>query len=588
MRARLSLLSLWLCGIAASCSRSPRGADAATHRDARAIVMPPSWPYAAASGAVAAEHGMVATDAPLATHVGATVLRNGGNAVDAAVATAFALSVVFPAAGNLGGGGFIVLHMGDGREAALDFRETAPGAASRNMYVGTNGHADDRSITGDLAAGVPGSVDGLWEAHERYGSRPWAELLAPAIRLADEGFTVDSDFAHAIYSDSVRLARFPGSAALFFPDKHVPRPGERWRNPELAAVLRRISANGPKGFYEGKTAQLIEAEMRRGGGIITQRDLAGYHARWRDPVVFTYRGHRVLSMPLPSSGGITMALAAHELSHYDLHASGWHSSESLHLFAEAMRRGFAVRNEMLGDPDFAKVPTAELLSQSYADSLAASIAPARATPSSSIHVGTGASTEGHQTTHFSVIDGQGGAVALTTTINGGFGAGVVVPGTGVLLNDEMDDFATEPGAPNMFGLVQGENNAIAPGKRMLSSMSPTIVLGADGTPLLVTGASGGPTIISSAFEVMSNVVDYDMDIATAVSAPRVHDQHLPDTLFYEAGGLPDSTLAALRAMGYAMASAPRGDIGIGASILRRGGKVYGMADPRVSGLAEGY
>ncbi len=531
---------------------------------------------------------MVATDAPLATNVGAAVLRGGGNAIDAAVATAFALAVVFPEAGNLGGGGFLVVHMADGREASLDFRETAPGAATRNMYLGADGHADDRSITGHLAVAVPGSVAGLWEAHERYGSRPWAQLLGPAIALAEQGFIVDSEFARAVHGDSARLVRFAATAALFFPGGHAHSPGDRWRNPDLAATLRRIATAGPKGFYAGRTAELIEAEMHRGGGLITRQDLGAYHARWRPPITFTYRGRRVISMPPPSSGGITIALVAHELSRYDFRAMGWHSPQSLHLFAEGMRRGFAVRNALLGDPDFVPIPTSRLLSQGYADTLASSVLADRATPSSTVRIGNGAAVEGRQTTHFSIVDGHGGAVALTTTINGSFGAAVVVSGAGFLLNDEMDDFAAEPGRPNMFGLVQGEANAIAPGKRMLSSMTPTIVLGDEGKPLLVTGASGGPTIISAAFQVMSNVIDFGLDIGTAVRAPRVHHQHLPDTLFYEAGGFDERTLTALRAMGHRVAPVPPGDIGIGASILYRAGLVQGAADPRVRGAAEGY
>jgi gamma-glutamyltranspeptidase/glutathione hydrolase len=532
---------------------------------------------------------MVATDAPLATHVGAMVLRNGGNAVDAAVATAFALAVVYPGAGNVGGGGFLVAHMGDGRDAALDFREAAPGASSRNMYLGANGHADDRSITGELSAGVPGSVAGLWEAHKKFGSRPWAELVAPAIELAEQGFAVDSDFVGAIHGDSARLVRYPGSKALFLPNGKVPSPGDHWKNPDLAAVLRRVATDGPKGFYEGRTAELIEAEMHRSGGIITKKDLASYQAKWREPIVFDYRGHRVISMPPPSSGGITMAIVAHELSHYDVRGAGWHSPRELNLLAEAFRRGFAVRNEILGDPDFVSIPTSRLLSQGYADSLSSSIVLDHATPSASIHVSSGASTEGRQTTHFSVMDGRGGAVALTTTLNGSFGSAVVVPGAGLLLNDEMDDFAAEPGRPNMFGLVQGEANAIAPGKRMLSSMTPTIVLGSDATPMLVTGAQGGPTIITTTFQIISNVLDYDMEIGEAVRAPRVHHQHLPDTLMYEKGGLTTATLDALRAMGYATeAMSPNGDLGFAASILKRNGVVKGTPDPRVSGSAEGF
>jgi gamma-glutamyltranspeptidase/glutathione hydrolase len=589
MRCSIGRLSFSVCAIAIACSKPARGPDTAARRTPAAIVFPATWPFADTVASGIAAHGLVATDAPIATHIGATVLRNGGNAVDAAVATAFALAVALPAAGNLGGGGFLVVHMGDGREAALDFRETAPGAATRNMYIGANGHADERSITGELAAGVPGSVDGLWEAHERYGSRPWGELVAPAIALAEKGFVVDSDFAGAIRGDSARLAHFPASAALFLPGGHVPRVGDNWRDPDLADVLRRIAADGPKGFYTGRTAELIESEMRRGHGMMTRKDLASYQAKWREPITFTYRGHKVISMPPPSSGGITMALVAHELARFDLRASGWHSPQSLHLFAEGMRRGFAVRNAVLGDPDFVSNPTARLLSQAYADSLSASIVEGRASPSASIRVGGGAAVEGHQTTHFSVMDGQGGAAALTTTLNGSFGAAVVVPRTGMLLNDEMDDFATEPGRPNMYGLVQGEANAIAPRKRMLSSMTPTIVLDDDGRPLLVTGAQGGPTIITTTFQIMSNVLDYNMDISTAVRAPRVHHQHLPDVLAYEEGGLTSATLDALKAMGYTMAPvSPDGELGFAASILRRNGEVHGASDPRVNGAAEGF
>jgi gamma-glutamyltranspeptidase/glutathione hydrolase len=531
---------------------------------------------------------MVATDAPLATHVGAEMLRHGGNAVDAAVATAFALSVVWPAAGNIGGGGFIVAQMAGSPPVALDFREMAPAAATRDMYIGPNGKPDDRSSTGDLAAGVPGSVAGLWEAHHRFGSRPWAEVLAPAIQLADSGFTVDSDFARTTIGDSARLSRFPASAALFLPNGHPLVPGTRWRNPALATVLRRIAKDGPAGFYAGPTAAAIVAEMKRGHGIMTLADLAAYRAKWRTPITFDYRGYRVISMPPPSSGGMTLALMAHMLSGRDLRALGWHSPQEIHLLAESMRRAFAVRNHFLGDPDAIAIPTDRLMSQPFADSLDANIRPETATPSADVSFPTGASAEGKHTTHFSIVDGQGNAVALTTTINYGFGSGSTVGGAGFLLNNEMDDFTAQPGVPNGAGLVQGEANAIAPGKRMLSSMTPTIVLGHDGKPMIVTGASGSGRIITLVFQVISNVVDYDMGITAAVSAPRVHHQHLPDTLLYERDGLNDSTVAALRGMHYAVDSAWRGSLGIGASILRTPTGVSGMFDPRLHGAAEGY
>ncbi len=529
---------------------------------------------------------MVATDAPLATHVGAEVLRNGGNAVDAAVATAFALAVVWPAAGNIGGGGFMVAQMVGSPPVALDFREAAPKAATRDMYIGPDGKPDDRAVTGDLAVGVPGSVAGLWEAHHKFGSRPWSELLAPAIKLADSGFVADSDFARGTRYDSARLSKFPASAALFLPHGHPVNVGDRWRNPELATVLRRIATQGPAGFYAGKTAQAIVAEMRRGHGIITLADLAAYRAKWRTPITFDYRGLHVISMPPPSSGGMTIALTAHMLAGRDLKAMGWHSAAEVHLVTEVMRRAFAVRNHFLGDPDAISIPMDHLLSQGFADSLATSIRPDSATPSSAVSFPTGLAAEGQHTTHFSVVDGQGNAVALTTTINNGFGSASTVGGTGFLLNDEMDDFTAQPGVPNSAGLVQGEANAIAPGKRMLSSMTPTIVQGRDGLPFLVTGASGSGRIITAVFQVISNVVDYDMPINAAVSAPRVHHQHLPDTLLYERNGLRDDVLTALEAMHQAVK--PSGHLAVGASIERTTTGVEGMADPRIQGKAEGY
>ena len=529
---------------------------------------------------------MVATDAPLATHVGAEVLRNGGNAVDAAVATAFALAVVWPAAGNIGGGGFMVAQMAGSPPAALDFREAAPKAATRDMYIGPNGKPDDRAVTGDLAVGVPGSVAGLWEAHHKFGSRPWAELLAPAIKLADSGFVADSDFARGTRYDSARLSKFPASAALFLPHGHPVNVGDQWRNPQLATVLRRIAAQGPAGFYGGKTAQAIVAEMQRGHGIITLADLAAYRAKWRTPIAFDYRGLHVISMPPPSSGGMTIALMAHMLAGRDLKALGWHSTAQVHLVAEVMRRAFAVRNHFLGDPDAISIPTDHLLSQDFADSLAASIRADSATPSSAVSFPTGLAAEGQHTTHFSVVDGQGNAVALTTTINNGFGSASTVAGGGFLLNDEMDDFTAQPGVPNSAGLVQGEANAIAPGRRMLSSMTPTIVQGRDGLPFVVTGASGSGRIITAVFQVISNVVDYDMPINAAVSAPRIHHQHLPDTLLYERNGLREDVITALEAMHQAVS--PSGHLAVGASIERTSSGVDGMADPRIHGKAEGY
>jgi gamma-glutamyltranspeptidase/glutathione hydrolase len=578
--ALVALVVVGGCHSQSDAAQAPGGGPA-SYRDA----VPANWEYPLDAAAVTGQHGMVATDAPLATDVGADVLRQGGNAMDAAVATAFALAVVFPAAGNIGGGGFIVTQMAGSPPAALDFREWAPKAASRDMYIGPDGKPDGKSITGDLAAGVPGSVAGLWEAHHKFGSKPWATLLAPAIRLADSGFVVDSDFARGTHYDSARLSKFPASAALFLPHGHPLQPGQRWRNPQLAAVLRRIAAEGPAGFYSGPTAEAIVAEMRHGHGIITMADLAAYHPKWRDPIAFDYRGYHIISMPPPSSGGMTIALMAHMLGGRDMQALGWHSPAEVHVMTEVMRRAFAVRNHFLGDPDVIPIPTEHLLSQAFADSLAGSIRPDTETPSSAVSFPTGMSAEGQHTTHFSVVDGEGNAVALTTTINSGFGSASTVGGDGFLLNDEMDDFTSQPGTPNSEGLVMGDANAIAPGKRMLSSMTPTIVQGHDGKPMLVTGASGGGHIITTVFQIVSNVVDYGMPLDAAVNAPRIHHQHLPDTLLYERNGLLANTISAVEAMGQPVKGT--GHLAIGASIERTPTGVEGMYDPRVEGKAAG-
>jgi len=549
--------------------------------------VPPEWGYPVVTQPAVARRGMVTSDAPLATEAGVAMLEAGGNAVDAAVATAFALAVVYPEAGNLGGGGFMVARLADGATVALDFREEAPAAATRDMYLDEAGEVTERSTVGYTASGVPGSVAGLRAAHERHGALPWADVLAPAIRLAEDGFIINERFAASVAAEADKLARFPASAALFLPGGEPLRTGTLWRNPDLAGVLRRIAYDGPDDFYRGRTAELIVREMERGGGIITREDLASYEARWREPVTFDYRGYRVVSMPPASSGGITLALIANILEGYDLRSLGWHSPESIHLMTEAMRRAFADRNHYLGDPDFVDVPRRELVSRSYADSRRGSIDRRRATPSGDIGPGLGAADrEGNETTHFSVVDHQGNAVAVTTTINFLFGSGVTIAGAGFVLNDEMDDFAAKPGEPNAFGLVQGEANAIEPGKRMLSAMTPTVVLRPDDEPFLITGARGGPRIISAVFQVLSNVVDHGMDVAAAVSAPRFHHQHLPDVLYYEEGGLPDETIRALEAMGHTVR--PRAAyIGNSPSILRRPGRWTGVADPRAGGLATG-
>lgn len=549
--------------------------------------VPADWRFPLDATPAVAERGMVTSDAPLATDAGVRILRDGGNAIDAAVATAFALAVVYPEAGNIGGGGFMVVRLADGTTAALDFREKAPLAATRDMFLDEQGNPTDKSVVGYLASGVPGAVAGLYAAHERFGKLPWKDVVAPAIRLAEEGFIVDAELAASIAAAADRLGRFEGSRALFLPNGQPIAEGTRWRIPELAATLRRIAERGPAGFYEGETADLIVAEMQRGGGIITHEDLRRYEAKWRDPVVFSYRGHTVISMPPPSSGGLTLALIANILEGYDLRALGWHSPEALHYTAEAMRRAFADRNHYLGDPDFVDIPRPQFLSEQYASQLRRQITPGRATPSAEVQPGSLQFDEPEHTTHFSVVDAQGNAVALTTTINDLYGSGVTVTGAGFLLNDEMDDFTSKPGEPNMFGLVQGEANAIEPEKRMLSAMTPTIVLEPEtNRPIILAGARGGPRIITATWQVISNMIDHGMDVTTAVAAPRIHHQHLPDVLRYERGGFPQDVLNTLRGYGHQLEEF--GAIGTSPALLRRDGRWRGAFDPRTGGKAAGY
>ncbi len=555
---------------------------------APAPTFPMGWPYPPGGEAVTGAHGVVVTDATLATKVGLEVLKTGGNAVDAAVATAFALAVVYPGAGNLGGGGFMVARV-DGVAHALDFRETAPSAATHDTFAKAAEKGGDSKV-GHLAAGIPGSVAGLWEAHQKLGSKKktWAELLAPAIALAKQGFVVDQELTRSLGENQKRLNKYPASNKLYFPGGSPLATGSTWKNPELATVLERIADKGPAGFYQGPTADLIVAEMKSGGGLITLGDLAAYKAKWRPPVEFTYRGKKVVSMPPPSSGGVTLAMIAHILEGYDLPSMQWHSPSELHYFFEAMRRAFLARNAKLGDPDFVKNPTEELLSPQWATAQRATIKPDKATPTSELFPAPkpdGGS--GPHTTNFSVTDDKGNAVALTTTINWFFGSGVTVAGAGFVLNNEMDDFATVPGTANGYGLVQGEPNSVGPNKRMLSSMSPTIVLGDDGHVSLVLGAAGGPTIINAVFEQMSSVVDHHLPLLTAMNAPRFHEQGQPDVVTIEKGGLADADKSALEAMGYSFKDRPH--IADAPAIGWANGAWVGAAEPRRTGaLALGY
>jgi len=525
---------------------------------------------------------MVASDATLATKVGVDTLAAGGNAVDASVALAFALAVVYPMAGNLGGGGFAVARMG-GETRALDFRETAPAAATRDMYA----NSKTGSQEGYKASGVPGSVAGLYELYTKLGSKKktWAELIAPAIKLADQGFVVDEGFAGSFEWAGERMKKHPVSAALFFPNGEPLKAGTTWKNPDLATVLRRIADKGPAGFYEGPVANAIASDMKANGGLITLADLKAYAPKWRTPLVFDYRGNTISAMPPPSSGGVTLGMICRILEKYDLASLGWHSPKELHFVFEAMRRSFAARNARLGDPDFVSNPMDELLSAKWADAQRATITEDRATPSSEI-TGKSSSGDGPHTTHFEIVDDAGNAVALTTTINWWYGSGVTIPKTGIVMNNEMDDFASVPGNANSFGLVQGEPNAIAPGKRMLSSMAPTIVTGKDGKVTLLAGAAGGPMIISTVFEILSNVLDHGLDPAFALNAPRFHMQHLPDVVGHEKDGLSPDLEKALSAMGYTFKE--RGHIADAMVIGRVPGGWIGAAEPRRKGsLAAG-
>jgi gamma-glutamyltranspeptidase / glutathione hydrolase len=541
------------------------------------------WALYEQAKAVDAPHAIVVSVSPIATQVGVDILKRGGNAVDAVVAVGFALAVVHPAAGNIGGGGFMVMRFASGAVTSIDYRETAPGRATRDMYLDSAGNVMETSVTGPLAAGVPGSVAGMAEAHRRYGKLPWGDVLAPAVRLAQEGFVLDGDRAGGIRADAERLGRFPASAAQFLPNGAPPDSGTVLVQTDLARTLQTVADSGPDAFYHGHIADLIVAEMRRGGGLISREDLAAYTPLWRQPVAFTYRGHTIYSMAPSSSGGTTLAEILNMLeTRGRLPHAG--TADQVRLLAEVMRRAFADRNAYLGDPAFGEMPVATLISQAYAARRAADISPDTATPSAGMQPGL---AEGVHTTHYSVIDAEGNAVSVTTTLNSGFGSAVTVTGAGFLLNDEMDDFASAPGKPNQYGLVQGDVNAIAPSKRMLSAMTPTIVLDPAGRLFMVVGTPGGPTIITTVAQVISNVIDQRMSLADAVAAPRIHHQHLPDVIRYERGGLNGRTVRRLQALGYTVRE-QQGYSGEVAAIIRGEHGWVGVADPRMEGAAVGY
>ncbi|HEX3534788.1 MAG TPA: gamma-glutamyltransferase [Gemmatimonadaceae bacterium] len=543
---------------------------------------PVTWTYHAGAHATFAPHAMVASNNGLAAEVGAEIMKEGGNAIDAAVATGFALAVTFPEAGNLGGGGYMVIRLADGRVAALDYRETAPLPSTRNMFVGANGKLTGESVIGPRASGVPGAVAGMLEAHRKYGALPLAKVLAPAIHLASDGFVVDSTLFHSLSGERYRIEGFAGKS-VFFPNGAPPPIGSRFRQPQLARTIRLIADSGAAAFYRGSIADSIAAQMMRDGGLITKADLARYRPVWREPIRSSYRGYSLISMPPSSSGGTTVSEMLNILEAYGPPAP-FGTVERIHAVASASQRAFVDRNSKLGDPAFVAVPLSILISKTYARKVATSISRNHADATARVAAGI---REGNETTHWSVVDQLGNAVATTSTLNDLYGSGVYVSGAGFFLNDEMDDFTTQPGTANMYGLIQGEANSIAPGKRMLSAMSPTIVLDPKGNLLLVTGARGGPRIISATSQIILNVIDHRMSLSDAMSAPRLHHQALPDSIRLEAGGFAPPVIARLRAMGHFVYELNSG-IAAAASVMRVSGGYEGMDDPRSHGGAAGF
>ncbi len=539
------------------------------------------WRYADVAPPLVQPHVMAVSDNPASSAVGADIMRRGGNAIDAIVAVAFAQAVVNPAAGNLGGGGFLVYRQHDGEVFALDFREAAPLAATRDMYVDSAGKVGDGSLVGARAGGVPGSVAGLWAMHKRFGQLPWREVVLPAVALA-QAHVLDSLRAEWLAGNARTFALFPSSAAIFLRTDGRPwRAGDTLYQADLARTLTQVADSGADVFYRGSVAETIAVQVQLGGGLIAREDLARYQALWRTPLQTTYRGWRVITMPPVSGGGATLIQALNILEGYELPATG--TAALAHLEVEALRRAFLDRNSLLGDPAFVNMPIAELTSKPYAASQRTSIAADRATP-----LAGSALAEGQNTTHFSVVDSAGNAAAITTTINTGFGSGFVVAGTGFLLNNEMDDFTVQPGVVNAMGIKQeGMANTIEPGKRMLSSMTPTIVLDPQGQLSIVLGSPGGATIISSVMEVISNVVDQKMTLAQAVAAPRIHHNGLPDEVGWEPAGLSPAVRNELAAMGYRLWSQPDFMGTVNAIRITPQG-LEGVPDPRVAGGAAGW
>ncbi|MGD0038074.1 MAG: gamma-glutamyltransferase [Bacteroidota bacterium] len=532
---------------------------------------------------------MVVSSEPNASQVGIQILKQGGNSIDAAVAVGFALAVSHPQAGNIGGGGFMVIRMADGTATTFDYREKAPAKSVKNMFLDDKGnYAPEKSQEGYLACGVPGSVAGMLLALEKFGTLSRAQVLKPAIELAIKGFRISAPFARDLNSALKNFGKYPATKMFCSHNGKSYKEGDTLIQPNLAKTLKRIANEGRNGFYKGETAKLIVAEMNRGGGLITYDDLASYEAIERIALRGNYRGYEVISMGPPSSGGVLLIHMLNLLERYNIAGLGFGSIKSISILTETMKLAYADRAEFLGDPDFFHVPVKILISKSYADERRKLIAPETAKPSAAISHGIITQTENKETTHYSVIDRWGNAVSTTTTINGWFGNGVVVDGAGFFLNNEMDDFSAKPGVPNMFGVIGAEANAVQPNKRMLSSMTPTIVV-KDQKPYLILGSPGGSSIITTVLQVLMNVVDYGMNIKQAVDAPRIHHQWLPDTLYYERSVFSRDVAQELKRRGYILAEQPGHQGRVEAIMVDPNNGLYlGVSDFRGFGLAAGY
>lgn len=534
-----------------------------------------------------ADSAMVVSAQGMASQVGVDILKKGGNAVDAAIAVQFALAVVFPAAGNIGGGGFMVIRFKDGTTAALDYREKAPLAATTNMYQDKDGNVvEGLSTSGHLASGVPGSVDGMIKAHEKYGSLPWATLVQPAIDLALNGFPLSEREAGFFNDIQADLIKYNSVKPDFLIREHW-NEGDTIRWVDLGHTLERIRDNGRAGFYEGKTAEDIVAEMKRGNGLITMEDLKNYSSVWREAIVSNYKEYKIIGMPPPSSGGICVAQLLECVEKFPLKEWGFNTTKSVHLMVESERRVYSDRSRYIGDPDFTKVPLAELLDEKYNSERMSTFDADHATPSSEVKPGKIAGYESEETTHFSIVDAKGNAVAVTTTINLWFGSKVVVAGSGFFLNDEMDDFISKPGVPNVFGLLGGDANKIEPKKRMLSAMSPTIIE-KSGNLFMVVGTPGGSTIITSVFQVILNVIEHDMGMQESVNAKRIHSQWLPDSVFIEPQAITKNDSLGLVKLGHTLVG--RNSIGrVDAILVNKDKKLEAGADyTRGDDSARGY